>query len=56
MVWAGEVGEVVGGASGAGGVEVPAPPEVALPRADKTLANLFRFSTPSNISAPERKS
>jgi len=54
VFWAGEVGKVAARASGAGGVEAPAPPEVALPRVDKTLANLFRFSTPSIMSAPEK--
>ena len=42
-------------ASGAGGVEALAPPEVALPRANKTLANLLCFYIPSSMSAPEKK-
>jgi len=40
VAWVGEVGEVAGRASGARGVEAPTPLEVALPLAEKTLANL----------------
>ena len=56
MAREGEVGEVAGEAAGAGCVEVPAPPEVALPRMDKTAANFVRFSASNTISAPKRKS